>query len=172
MRLKIWCDGECEKFCKIFWEVNKAKEETINKKKMKGFRKRPCTSGIASTVLLLQLQMGLHFCFSFEEQMGFYLLWYWYHTRGALWASLLGFALARCGSKSSRPGGWLVGGRSEFYTFWGLPALVGTVQCMHGGHSACRQRQAMAKSALCACATGCGGDRDRPFRFAVVQTSE
>jgi len=26
MRLKIWCDGECEKFCKIFWEVNKALE--------------------------------------------------------------------------------------------------------------------------------------------------
>jgi len=24
MRLKIRCDGECEKFCKIFWEVNKA----------------------------------------------------------------------------------------------------------------------------------------------------
>jgi len=26
MRLKIRCDGECEKFCKIFWEVNKAYE--------------------------------------------------------------------------------------------------------------------------------------------------
>ena len=24
MRLKIRCDGESEKFCKIFWEVNKA----------------------------------------------------------------------------------------------------------------------------------------------------
>jgi hypothetical protein len=24
--LKIRCDGECEKFCKIFWEVNKALE--------------------------------------------------------------------------------------------------------------------------------------------------
>ena len=24
MRLKIRCYGECEKFCKIFWEVNKA----------------------------------------------------------------------------------------------------------------------------------------------------
>jgi len=24
MRLKIQCDEECEKFCKIFWEVNKA----------------------------------------------------------------------------------------------------------------------------------------------------
>ena len=24
MRLKIRCDGECEKFCKFFWEVNKA----------------------------------------------------------------------------------------------------------------------------------------------------
>jgi len=24
MRLKIWCDGESEKFCKIFWELNKA----------------------------------------------------------------------------------------------------------------------------------------------------
>ena len=24
MRLKIRCDGECEKFCKIFWKVNKA----------------------------------------------------------------------------------------------------------------------------------------------------
>ena len=24
MRLKIRCDGECEKFCKICWEVNKA----------------------------------------------------------------------------------------------------------------------------------------------------
>ena len=23
MRLKIRCDGESEKFCKIFWEVNK-----------------------------------------------------------------------------------------------------------------------------------------------------
>ena len=24
MRLKIRCDGESEKFCKIFWELNKA----------------------------------------------------------------------------------------------------------------------------------------------------
>jgi len=24
MRLKIRCDGECEKFYKIFWELNKA----------------------------------------------------------------------------------------------------------------------------------------------------
>ena len=24
MRLKIRCDGKCEKFCKIFWELNKA----------------------------------------------------------------------------------------------------------------------------------------------------
>jgi hypothetical protein len=24
MRLKIWCDGKSEKFCKIFWELNKA----------------------------------------------------------------------------------------------------------------------------------------------------
>ena len=24
MRLKIWCDRESEKFCKIFWELNKA----------------------------------------------------------------------------------------------------------------------------------------------------
>ena len=24
MRLEIRCDGECEKFCKIFWELNKA----------------------------------------------------------------------------------------------------------------------------------------------------
>jgi len=24
MRLKIRCDGECENFCKIFWEVNEA----------------------------------------------------------------------------------------------------------------------------------------------------
>jgi len=26
MCLKIRCDGECEKFCKIFWEVNRALE--------------------------------------------------------------------------------------------------------------------------------------------------
>ena len=26
MRLKIRCDGECENFCKIFWELNKAQE--------------------------------------------------------------------------------------------------------------------------------------------------
>jgi hypothetical protein len=24
MRLKIWRDRECEKFCKILWELNKA----------------------------------------------------------------------------------------------------------------------------------------------------
>jgi hypothetical protein len=24
MRLKIWCDRESKKFCKIFWELNKA----------------------------------------------------------------------------------------------------------------------------------------------------
>jgi len=28
MRLKIRCDRECEKFCKIFWELNKALEHT------------------------------------------------------------------------------------------------------------------------------------------------
>ena len=28
MRLKIRCDRECEKFCKTFWEVNKALEVT------------------------------------------------------------------------------------------------------------------------------------------------
>ena len=28
MRLKIRCDGESEKFCKIFWEVNKAQDYT------------------------------------------------------------------------------------------------------------------------------------------------
>ena len=27
MRLKIRCDGECEKFCKILWEVNNAEDE-------------------------------------------------------------------------------------------------------------------------------------------------
>ena len=26
MRLKIRCDVECEKFCKIFWKVNKAQD--------------------------------------------------------------------------------------------------------------------------------------------------
>jgi len=32
MCLKIRCDGECEKFCKIFWEVNKAQDcsETLS----------------------------------------------------------------------------------------------------------------------------------------------
>ena len=29
MRLKIRCDGECEKFCKIFWEVNKALDRNL-----------------------------------------------------------------------------------------------------------------------------------------------
>ena len=42
MRLKIRCDGECEKFCKIFWELNKAigcketKYVSTVKNKMKG----------------------------------------------------------------------------------------------------------------------------------------
>jgi len=27
MRLKIRCDEKCEKFCKIFWEVNKAMQK-------------------------------------------------------------------------------------------------------------------------------------------------
>ena len=29
MRLKIRCDGESEKFCKFFWELNKALEKKI-----------------------------------------------------------------------------------------------------------------------------------------------
>ena len=35
MRLKIRCDGECEKFCKIFWELNKALDPTKNQKVFK-----------------------------------------------------------------------------------------------------------------------------------------
>ena len=31
MRLKIRCDGESEKFCKIFWELNKAKVQKLFK---------------------------------------------------------------------------------------------------------------------------------------------
>ena len=30
MRLKIRCDGESEKFCKIFWELNKALGQLLN----------------------------------------------------------------------------------------------------------------------------------------------
>ena len=30
MRLKIRCDGECEKFCKFFWELNKAKKKVVH----------------------------------------------------------------------------------------------------------------------------------------------
>ena len=30
MCLKIRCDGESEKFCKIFWELNKACSEKIS----------------------------------------------------------------------------------------------------------------------------------------------
>jgi len=35
MRLKIRCDGESEKFCKIFWEVNKALMQREKRKKAK-----------------------------------------------------------------------------------------------------------------------------------------
>jgi hypothetical protein len=34
MRLKIRCDGESEKFCKIFWELNKAMDVYFSKKKL------------------------------------------------------------------------------------------------------------------------------------------
>ena len=43
MRLKIWCDGESEKFCKIFWELNNAPAE-------QGWRASPPNP---KTVLLL-----------------------------------------------------------------------------------------------------------------------
>ena len=34
MCLKIRCDGECEKFCKIFWEINKALEKIATTTRM------------------------------------------------------------------------------------------------------------------------------------------
>ena len=33
MRLKIRCDGKCEKICKIFWEVNQAQIRARSRKR-------------------------------------------------------------------------------------------------------------------------------------------